>query len=241
MMFALQRLCKLAPPPMPTPGTVSYDEYADPRRGAVPDARLDVDLPRAGAAAERRSPAPASNRSHDSSSRGTPWSTRPSRKKSSRFSAWMTIRPASTTSRMGRPSDLYMGYYNSQRQGDTIHSPMNCLPGAGWSRSDEGRKTITNADGNGRDIVVNRYVVRKGLDRQSFSIGTMAAAASSPANIGASFPDQRCGALESHRRSARPRHRADSCRRRRRWRRGRKACGRIRPRAVSGSPAYLPD
>src|SRR5262245_39249030 len=27
---------------------------------------------------------------------------------------------------------LYIGYYQSQRQGDTMHSPLNCLPGAGW-------------------------------------------------------------------------------------------------------------
>ena len=27
---------------------------------------------------------------------------------------------------------LYVGYYGSQRQGDTMHSPLNCLPGAGW-------------------------------------------------------------------------------------------------------------
>ena len=27
---------------------------------------------------------------------------------------------------------LYVGYYASQRQGDTMHSPLNCLPGAGW-------------------------------------------------------------------------------------------------------------
>src|SRR4051812_43810792 len=27
---------------------------------------------------------------------------------------------------------LYIGYYQSQRQGDTMHSPQNCLPGAGW-------------------------------------------------------------------------------------------------------------
>ena len=27
---------------------------------------------------------------------------------------------------------LSIGYYQSQRQGDTIHSPLNCLPGAGW-------------------------------------------------------------------------------------------------------------
>src|SRR5262245_55486295 len=34
---------------------------------------------------------------------------------------------------------LYIGYYQSQRQGDTMHSPLSCLPGAGWeplSRSD---------------------------------------------------------------------------------------------------------
>jgi EpsI family protein len=61
---------------------------------------------------------------------------------------------------------LYMGYYGSQRQGDTIHSPLNCLPGAGWEPVIEGRKTIANADGAGRDITVNRYIVKKGLDRQ---------------------------------------------------------------------------
>lgn len=27
---------------------------------------------------------------------------------------------------------LYIGYYRSQRTGDTIHSPKNCLPGGGW-------------------------------------------------------------------------------------------------------------
>ncbi|HUQ88269.1 MAG TPA: EpsI family protein [Vicinamibacterales bacterium] len=61
---------------------------------------------------------------------------------------------------------LYMGYYASQRQGDTIHSPLNCLPGAGWEPISEGRLTIPNIDGNGRSITVNRYVVQKGLDRQ---------------------------------------------------------------------------
>ena len=27
---------------------------------------------------------------------------------------------------------LYVGYWESQRQGGAIHSPLNCLPGAGW-------------------------------------------------------------------------------------------------------------
>ncbi len=29
--------------------------------------------------------------------------------------------------------NFYLGYYESQKQGDTIHSPKNCLPGAGWN------------------------------------------------------------------------------------------------------------
>ena len=66
----------------------------------------------------------------------------------------------------GAAVGLYMGFYGSQRQGDTIHSPLNCLPGAGWEPVSEGRLAITNAGGPGVDIEVNRYVVQKGLDRQ---------------------------------------------------------------------------
>ena len=30
------------------------------------------------------------------------------------------------------PVDLFIGFYGSQRTGAVIHSPLNCLPGAGW-------------------------------------------------------------------------------------------------------------
>ena len=63
----------------------------------------------------------------------------------------------------GRPVNLYIGYYASQRQGDTIHSPQNCLPGAGWQPVEGGAAPL---DVNGRRITVNRYVIQKGLDRQ---------------------------------------------------------------------------
>jgi EpsI family protein len=66
----------------------------------------------------------------------------------------------------GAAVGLYIGYYGSQRQGDTIHSPQNCLPGAGWEPVAEGRLRVANADGQGRDIIVNRYIVQKGLERQ---------------------------------------------------------------------------
>ena len=63
---------------------------------------------------------------------------------------------------------LYVGYYQSQRQGDTMHSPLNCLPGAGWEPVSNGHLTM-NVPGQGgatRPIEVNRYVIRKGLERQ---------------------------------------------------------------------------
>jgi EpsI family protein len=62
-----------------------------------------------------------------------------------------------------QPVGLYIGYYASQRQGDTIHSPQNCLPGAGWQPVEGGAATL---DVDGRRMTVNRYVIQKGLDRQ---------------------------------------------------------------------------
>ena len=58
-------------------------------------------------------------------------------------------------------ADLYVGYYETQRQGDTIHSPMNCLPAAGWQLLTIGRRSIEAA---GRQVVVNRDTIQKGLD-----------------------------------------------------------------------------
>ena len=63
---------------------------------------------------------------------------------------------------------LYVGFYESQRQGDTIHSPLNCLPGAGWEpvRQDRISIPVAGADGKSRSIAVNSFVIQKGLDRQ---------------------------------------------------------------------------
>jgi EpsI family protein len=61
----------------------------------------------------------------------------------------------------GQRVDLYVGYYQSQRTGDTIHSPKNCLPGAGWEAVRAGRLTIPMTGMPA--IVVNEYLVEKGL------------------------------------------------------------------------------
>ena len=62
------------------------------------------------------------------------------------------------------PVGLYIGYYASQRTGDTIHSPKNCLPGSGWDPIESGYATIPISGGH--DIVVNEYVIQKGQDKQ---------------------------------------------------------------------------
>ncbi len=65
---------------------------------------------------------------------------------------------------------FYVGYYRSQRQGDAIHSPLNCLPGAGWQpvKRERVRIVVPSATPGGatREIEVNRLLVEKGLDRQ---------------------------------------------------------------------------
>jgi EpsI family protein len=66
-----------------------------------------------------------------------------------------------------QPVGLYVGYYQSQRQGDTMHSPLNCLPGAGWLPISQKRTAIQVTDEHGpRTVVVNDFVIEKGLDRQ---------------------------------------------------------------------------
>lgn len=59
---------------------------------------------------------------------------------------------------------LYVGYYKSQRTGQLIHSPKNCLPGAGWEPVSVGSVELMGPKGN--RISVNRYVIQNGLQRQ---------------------------------------------------------------------------
>ncbi len=62
------------------------------------------------------------------------------------------------------PIALYIAYFQSQRQGQTIHSPKNCLPGSGWTAVESRRETMEV--GEGERVNLNRFVVQDGLDRQ---------------------------------------------------------------------------
>jgi EpsI family protein len=65
--------------------------------------------------------------------------------------------------RSGDRIAFYVGYYESQQTGDWVHSPKNCLPGTGWEPVSAARLTI---DVPGHPIVVNQYLVKKGLDEE---------------------------------------------------------------------------
>ncbi len=59
---------------------------------------------------------------------------------------------------------LYVGYFRSQRTGASIHSPKNCLPGAGWNPA---KSTIYQLQlDDGRKVPINYYLIRKGLESE---------------------------------------------------------------------------
>ncbi|HEY6769522.1 MAG TPA: EpsI family protein [Candidatus Sulfotelmatobacter sp.] len=60
--------------------------------------------------------------------------------------------------------DLYIAYFPSQRAGDTIHSPKNCLPGAGWTPMESTRITLS-LPGHA-PFPVTRYIIAKGDARE---------------------------------------------------------------------------
>lgn len=63
----------------------------------------------------------------------------------------------------GLSGNFYVGYYASQRDGATFHSPLNCLPGSGWTLNEPGRITIKTP--GGPPFVANRYVIQNGSQR----------------------------------------------------------------------------
>lgn len=55
-------------------------------------------------------------------------------------------------------ANVFIGYYPMQRHGTAIHSPLNCLPGAGWGIEQIERVAFG-------DSYVRRVLIRKGAER----------------------------------------------------------------------------
>ena len=69
---------------------------------------------------------------------------------------------AETTSADDRrgPVGLFIGYFPTQRTGQSIHSPQNCLPGSGWAFESSGVTDVTDA--TGKTTQVGDYVIVNG-------------------------------------------------------------------------------
>jgi len=63
----------------------------------------------------------------------------------------------------GAEVGLWVAFYAAQQQGDAIHSPLNCLPGTGWTPVAHSRPMLQVGDSRFR---VNRYIVAKRGERQ---------------------------------------------------------------------------
>ena len=66
----------------------------------------------------------------------------------------------------GSQVQLYIGFYQSQREGDLIHSPKNCMPGGGWNIVRTSLEDLTIQGNNPDQIKLIKLDLQKGDQRQ---------------------------------------------------------------------------
>jgi len=66
----------------------------------------------------------------------------------------------------GQPVNLYAAYYQSQRKGQSAHSPQSCLPGGGWEISSLNSMDLPASSGMVRSLHVNRALIQKDSQKQ---------------------------------------------------------------------------
>ena len=69
-----------------------------------------------------------------------------------------------TLSPSNPPVQLFIAYFPTQRTGQSIHSPQNCLPGSGWTFLYSGVTTFT--DNTGKRYRVGDYIISDGRVKQ---------------------------------------------------------------------------
>ena len=72
----------------------------------------------------------------------------------------------SYTTSDGRHVQLYVGFYRSQREGDLIHSPKHCMPGAGWNIIRTSLEELIIPSHNPGRIKSIKLILKKGVQQQ---------------------------------------------------------------------------
>ncbi len=66
----------------------------------------------------------------------------------------------------GEGANLFIAYYQSQRAGQSAHSPKSCIPGGGWRIVEIAETTIPNITIGSYPLKVNRAIVELGSHRE---------------------------------------------------------------------------
>lgn len=66
----------------------------------------------------------------------------------------------------GQSATFYAAYYQSQRKGQSVHSPQSCLPGGGWEIVSMTGVDVPARNGMGRPLHINRAVIQKDHQKQ---------------------------------------------------------------------------
>ncbi len=72
----------------------------------------------------------------------------------------------SYTTQDGLAVQLYIGFYKSQREGDLIHSPKNCMPGGGWNITGISLEEIAFTDTKPERQKAIKLVLQNGPQKQ---------------------------------------------------------------------------
>ena len=65
-----------------------------------------------------------------------------------------------------RTVQLYIGFYRSQREGEIIHSPKQCMPGAGWNITRTSLEEVLVPASNPEKIKAIKLILQKGHLKQ---------------------------------------------------------------------------
>jgi EpsI family protein len=64
------------------------------------------------------------------------------------------------------PINLYVAYYQSQRKGESAHSPRTCIPGGGWEISSIRSIDVGDPSRAEPHLPVNRVIIQKNDEKQ---------------------------------------------------------------------------
>ena len=65
--------------------------------------------------------------------------------------------------RNGYGLGLYIGFYESQKEGEIIHSPKHCMPGGGWNIIESSEVMVKGGQG---ELLINKMILSKGEEKQ---------------------------------------------------------------------------